>query len=429
MAHRSPVNPSSESSRLARRLGLFDAVVIGLGSMIGAGVFAAISPAARAAGSGLLLGLMIAAFVAYCNATSSAQLATLYPESGGAYIYGWRRLGPFWGFLAGWCFVIGKLASCAAMAMTFANYAAPAAANPLAAGAVLALTAVNYMGIEKTARLTQAIVTVVLLILFLVVGAMLFGGTATFSRLSIETDTGIAGVLQSAGLLFFAFAGYARIATLGEEVIDPATTIPKAITRALGIALAVYAAVAVSALLAIGALSLAASSAPLADAMEAGRFAFMSPLVRVGAGVASLGALLSLIAAVSRTVFAMAANRDLPRVFAAVHPRYRAPHHAEIAVGLVVATVAAFTNVQSAIGFSSFAVLLYYAIANASALTLTNKERRRGRGLAWAGLIGCVAVAFSLPLPAVFGGAAVLLAGCAVFAATRGNRQDQARQS
>src|SRR5436190_16797508 len=124
-------------SRLARRLGLFDAVVIGLGAMIGAGVFAAIAPASRAAGSGLLLGLALAALVAYCNATSSAQLAALYPESGGTYVYGRKRLGRFWGVLAGWGFVVGKLASCAAMAMTFASYAAPSIARPLAAAAVL----------------------------------------------------------------------------------------------------------------------------------------------------------------------------------------------------------------------------------------------------------------------------------------------------
>ena len=216
--------------------------------MIGAGVFAAIGPAARAAGSGLLLGLLVAAFVAYCNATSSAQLAALYPESGGTYAYGRRRLGPFWGFLAGWGFVIGKLASCAAMALTFASYAAPELARPLAVGAVVTLTAVNYLGVEKTALLTRAIVAVVLLALTVVVSAVLFGGATDAARLRPGEDVSVYGVLQSAGLLFFAFAGYARLATLGEEVVDPKRTIPRAIPMALAITLAVYAAVAVSAL-------------------------------------------------------------------------------------------------------------------------------------------------------------------------------------
>ena len=104
------------SPALQRRLGLGDAVFIGLGSMVGAGVFAVWAPAADAAGTGLLIGLAIAAIVAFGNATSSAQLAAAYPTSGGTYAYGRAELGPWWGFVAGWGFVIGKIASCAAMA-------------------------------------------------------------------------------------------------------------------------------------------------------------------------------------------------------------------------------------------------------------------------------------------------------------------------
>lgn len=208
---------SDAPTRLSRRLGTTDAIVIGLGSMIGAGVFAAVGPAAKAAGSGLLLGLAIAAFVAYCNATSSAQLAALYPESGGTYVYGRRRLGDFWGYLAGWSFIVGKVASCAAMALTFGFYAAPDAARPLAVGAVVALTTVNYLGVQKTAALTRVIVALVLASLAVVVTACLLGGEADADRLTpVVDDNGLLGVLQAAGLLFFAFAGYARIATLGE---------------------------------------------------------------------------------------------------------------------------------------------------------------------------------------------------------------------
>lgn len=406
-----------DPSRLARRLGLVDAVVIGLGAMIGAGVFAAIGPAAGAAGSGLLFGLLIAAAVAYCNATSSAQLAALYPESGGAYVYGRKRLGPLWGFLAGWGFVIGKLASCAAMALTFASYAAPEIARPLAVGAVVALTSVNYVGVKKTALLTRAIVAIVLMALAVVVTAVLFGGALDVARIAPADDATPYGVLQAAGLLFFAFAGYARLATLGEEVIEPRKTIPRAILLALGITLVVYATVAVSAILAVGAPALARSPAPLATAVEAGRLAWLSPAVRLGAAVASLGVLLSLIVGVSRTVFAMAANRDLPHAFAAVHPRYRVPHRAELGVGVVVATVAALADIRSAIGFSSFAVLHYYAIANASALTLGVDERRWPRWLAALGLVGCVIVAFSLPVVSVAAGAGLLVVGALVFLA------------
>jgi APA family basic amino acid/polyamine antiporter len=192
--------------------------VIGLGSMIGAGVFSAFAPAAAAAGAGLMIGLGVAAVVAYCNATASAQLAATYPTSGGTYIYGRERLGPWWGFLAGWGFVIGKTASCAAMALTFAAYAVPVAwQRPVAVAAVVALAAVNYRGVTRTAGLTRIIVVVVLAALAVVAAASLAGGQADITRLAAvaSPEGGVYGVLQSAGLLFFAFAGYARIATMG----------------------------------------------------------------------------------------------------------------------------------------------------------------------------------------------------------------------
>jgi len=413
-----PPAAGPEPSRLARRLGTADAVVIGLGSMIGAGVFAALGPAARAAGSGVLVALALAGAVAYCNATSSAQLAAVYPQSGGTYVYGRERLGAFWGYLAGWGFIVGKLASCAAMALTFGAYAAPAFARPLALAAVVGVTAVNYRGVQKTAALTRAIVTVVLIALAAVVVAGLFGGQLDTGRLTpLDGDGGPRGLLQAAGLLFFAFAGYARIATLGEEVTDPSRTIPRAITAALGVTLCVYALVAVTALLAAGPERLAESAAPLAAVVEEGRLAVVAPAVRIGATVASLGVLLSLLVGVSRTAFAMAANGDLPRALDAVHPRFRIPHRAELAAGGIVALAVGVADLRSAIGFSSFAVLVYYAIANASAFTLPTEQRRWPRTLAAAGVVGCVVVALSLPVASVAGGIAVLGAGAGVYAA------------
>jgi basic amino acid/polyamine antiporter, APA family len=402
-------------SRLARKLGTFDAIVIGLGSMIGAGVFAVVGPAAAAAGTELLLVLVIAAAVAYCNALSSAQLAALYPESGGAYVYGRKRLGALWGFLAGWGFVVGKLASCAAMALTFASYAAAQWMRPLAVAAVLVMTAVNYFGIRKTAMLTRVTVAVVLASLATMVVASLYGRDIETARLLPLTGNGAYGVLQAAGLWFFAFAGYARLATLGEEVINPARTIPRAIPIALGITLLVYAAVAVAALLASDIAALAQAKAPLVSAVEAGPLPGWSPVVRIGAAVASLGVLLSLVVGVSRTTFAMAANRDLPHYFAAVHPRYRVPHRAELGVGLLVALTVAFVDLRTAIGFSAFTVLTYYAVTNASALTLNRTERRWPRWIAAAGLSGCAVLALTLPVASVLAGLLVLVSGVAIF--------------
>jgi APA family basic amino acid/polyamine antiporter len=382
--------------------------------MIGAGVFSAYALAAQAAGRGLLLALLVASAVAYCNAASSAQLAALHPEAGGAYAYGRRRLGDLWGFLAGWCFVTGKIASCAAMALTFGSYAAPSAARPFAVAAVAAATFVNHLGVRATARVTRGIVAAVLLALGAVVAAAWLGGEPDPSRLWPPLEGGPYGVLQAAGFLFFAFAGYARLATLGEEVVDPARVIPRAISIALGITLGVYTIVAVSILAVLGAEGVAASSVPLSAAVERGALAWLTPAVRTGAAIASLGVLLSLLAGVGRTSFAMAANHDLPRALAAVHAGRRIPHRAGIAVGVLVATAVALVDLRSAIGFSSFAVLLYYAVANASAWTLAREERRWPRWVAGAGVAGCVLIAVSLPLRSVASGAGVALVGAAI---------------
>jgi APA family basic amino acid/polyamine antiporter len=421
--------PLPSPAALRRRLGVADAVVVGLGAMLGAGVFAAFAPAAQAAGSGLLVGLVLAAFVAYCNATSSARLAALYPESGGTYVYGRRRLGDFWGHQAGWAFIVGKIASAAAMALTFASYAAPGHVRLVAVAAVVVLTAINYRGVQKSAWATRGIVALTLLTLGIVVVACLAGGQADATRLSPFQGTGLRGILQAAGLLFFAFAGYARIATLGEEVRDPGRTIPRAIPIALGIALAVYALVAVSALLAAGPTGLAGTTAPLRAAVMTGRLHALAPIVQVGGAAAALGALLSLILGISRTTFAMARDRHLPATLASVHPRFGIPHHAEVAVGALVVVLVCSVDLRGAIGFSSFGVLFYYAIANAAALTLTRAERAPARWIPVAGLLGCATLAFSLPAPSIIGGVAALALGAAVWIVRGGSRNIRSGRS
>jgi basic amino acid/polyamine antiporter, APA family len=413
-------------SRLSRSLGTFDATMIGLGAMIGAGIFAAIGPAVHAAGSGLIPALALAAGLAYLNAITMAQLAALDPESGATYTYGRKRLGPVWGYLAGWGFVIGKIASCTAMALTFANYAFPQFAHLAAPGLVITLTLINYLGVKKTATVTQAIVVFVIATLLTVVGAVLFGGSLESARLTGWTDQGgVPGILQAAGMMFFAFAGYARIATLGEEVKEPHTTIPRAILFALAVTVALYAIVVLTTLLALPVDTLAGSTTPLADALLTTRFASLSPLVRLGAAVASAGVLLSLLAGVSRTVFAMSANRDLPEWLAAVHVKNRVPHRAELAIGVIVAVVVSFADLRTAIGFSSFAILTYYAIANAAAWTLKPTQRLVPRWMSAAGLLACVAVATSLPAASVLSGLALFVVGLAIYGIQHARRKSR----
>ncbi|SCL14381.1 amino acid/polyamine/organocation transporter, APC superfamily [Micromonospora rhizosphaerae] len=405
--------------QLARRLAVPDAVVIGLGSMLGAGVFVVFAPAAAAAGgAGLLLALGLAGFIAFCNATSSARLAARYPESGGTYVYGRERLNPFAGFLAGWGFVVGKTASCAAMALTIGAYLWPERARLVAVLAVLAVTAVNLRGIGKTATATKVLVGVVLAVLALVAVSGIAGGHLEPARIGDLGDAGIRGVLTAAGLLFFAFAGYARIATLGEEVREPERTIPRAVPLALGVVLAIYLVLAVVALGVLGADRLAASAAPLAEVVTAAGLPGLAWLVRAGATVAVTGVLLSLLAGVGRTLLGMARRRDVPGALAAVHPRYRVPHRAELAVAAAVVVVVALGDVRGAIGFSSCTVLVYYAITNASALTLGRDPSRKlpVQLLAALGLVGCVVLAVSLPTASVLAGFGVLALGAAWYA-------------
>lgn len=402
---------------LERRLGTTDAVVVGLGAMLGAGVFVALGPAAAAAGSLLLVGLAVAAVVATCNALSSAQLAAVHPASGGAYVYGRRRLGPYWGHLAGFGFVVGKTASCAAMALTVGAYAAPSLARPLAVVAVIALLAVNLRGLDKTLQLTRLLVGAVLVALALVVVAGLAGGTARADGLVEAPGVGAYDVLQSAGLLFFAFAGYARITALAEEVRDPARTIPRAVPIALGIVLATYLLVAVTALAAVGPVALAGSAAPLATVVDAGSLSSLTPAVRVGGAVAALGVLLSLLVGVSRTALAMAREGELPRRLADVDPVRRVPRTAELTVAAAVVGLVLVVDLRGAIGFSSFALLVYYAIANASALTLPPHQRRYPPAVPVVGLLGCLLLAATLPVSSVLAGLVVLAAGSLAFTA------------
>jgi APA family basic amino acid/polyamine antiporter len=407
----------SAPTTLARRLSTTDAVVIGLGSMMGAGVFAAFGPAARAAGSGLLIGLAIAAMIAYCNAVASAQLAAQYPTSGGTYVYGRERLGHWWGFAAGWAFIVGKTASCAAMAMTVTAYATSGpwwVERLVAIAAVVGLTALNLRGITRTARATMMLVAITIACLATIVIAILAFGSTSSDNLggwSEFDDGGLYGILQAAGLLFFAFAGYARIATLGEEVRDPQRAIPRAIPIALFITVAVYTVIGITILIAAGPDRLAASTAPLVTAVEAAGAGDIEPIVRIGGLVASLGALLALIAGIGRTSLAMARERDLPGWFAEVHPRYRVPHHAEIVLAVLVCAIVLVADVRGAIGFSSFGVLLYYAIANASAYTQDNAYRLWPRWFNILGLAGCLVLVATLPWQSSAAGLVVIAAG------------------
>lgn len=395
---------------LDRRLGLVGSVAVGMSAMIGAGLFVVFPPAVSAAGDGVLIALAIAAVVAACNAISSARLARQHPVAGGTYVYGREQLGPLWGYLAGWSFIAGKVASCAAMAFALGSYLWPDHARLGALVAVVVFTAVNLAGVEKSAAVSIPLVIGVVVLVAVAVAVMFSGSSGS----SPDLPSTPGGVLEAAGLLFFAFAGYARLATLGEEVREPARTIPRAIAVTFVLVLGLYAAAALALLHVLGASELAGSVRPFVAGLDAADAHGLVPLVLVAAALAAGGALLSLMLGVSRTTLAMARDGHLPRGLAAVSQRTKVPHVAEIAVGLVVAALICFGDLVTSVAFSSFCVLVYYAIANASAWTLNTALLPRL--VSALGLAGCAALALSLPASTILAGAIVVALGAALYA-------------
>ena len=438
-----PAEHPAEQPALARRIGLGGAIGIGLASMIGAGAFFVWAPAAAVAGEWLPLALLIAAVVATLNAFSSAQLAMAHPTSGGAYAFGRRYVGPTAGFAAGWLFVTGKTASAAAIASVAAGYLGVAAGlddgqrRVLAAVLIAAFAALNMSGVRTTARVSIAIVSTVLagLAVWVVVVAMTpptsgraepadatDGAEGAVSVAPVPTPSADApleldpatplGVLQAAALLFFAFAGYARMATLGEEVRDPRRTLPRAILLALGVVLALFAALALVLVDRLGVAGLAASESPLAAALDPG---WAVPVAAL-ATLACLGSLAGILAGLSRTSLAMARERDLPGALARVSPRTRAPFVAEGAIALAAVGIALLLEPAQLVAASSSAVLLYYAVAHLSALCQPEGERWQPRAVAVVGLVGCVVLVVALPPVSLLGTAALLAVGLALRA-------------
>jgi len=381
--------------------------------MIGAGVFTVWGPAASIAGPGLLPALLVAGLVATANALSSAQLAACHPESGGTYVFARERLGPAAGHLAGWGFVVGKTASCAAMALAVGAYLWPGQARATAVVAIGAVVVVNLLGITRTVAVTRVFLAVSTSTLAVVIAAGAASGQFSAVRLD-PAGAAPLDVLRAAGLMFFAFAGYARLATLGEEVIDPRRTIPRAVPTALGLVLLLYAVVGVVTVGVVPIEVLSTTDAPLTEVLDQAGWEGLRPLVRLGAGIAALGVLLSLLAGVSRTALAMARRGELPGVLTRVGSRHGTPWTAQVAVGVAAAVLVTVLALRSALAVSGVGVLVYYALTNAAALRLGPLERRWPRWVAVGGLGGCCALVLALPTGALVGGLIVLGSGAVV---------------
>lgn len=425
---------------LQRQLGLFPAVMLGLGSILGTGIFVSIGVAAGVAGPAVVLAIAIAAVVATCNALSSAQLAAAHPVSGGTYEYGYRFLNAPLGFLAGWMFLLAKSASAATAALGFAGYALASLGMdsgwriPLAVATVLIFTGIVLAGIRRSTQANAIIVVMTLLSLALFCAAgimhqLRFGAADNFQPFLANADkpVGIPALLQATALMFVAYTGYGRIATMAEEVTDPRRTIPRAIIATLSVSAVLYILVAVAGIGAVGAPFLAdatsGAAAPLQRAAQAIEQPAVAWIIAVGAATAMLGVLLNLILGLSRVLLAMGRRRDMPAIVARLDGSATNPWVAVLVIGLLIAGLAAIGSVKTTWSFSAFTVLIYYAITNAAALALPTEYRLYPRWVAAAGLFACVGLAFWVDASVWIAGLVLGVVGLAWWAAAHGVRR------
>ena len=365
------------------------------------------------AGPSLVASLLIAAVAATFNALSSAELAARYPQSGGTYEYGYQLLGPWRGFIAGWMFLASKMSAAGVVAIGLGAYVEvllpEVEPRILAVGAIAAFTLLNYFGVQRTSRINLGIVAISItsLLMFVVVGAP----SVTLARFAPFAPAGFRGLMEAAAILFFAYTGYARIATLGEEVRDPLRTIPRAILTTILCSALLYAAVAVVAVGVAGAPRIAGNPAPLGVAASDAGGPWLVTVVAAGAVTAMLGVILSQILGMSRMAFAMARRADLPAALAAVHPKYRVPHRAVIVIGAGAMIIAATGTLRGVAATASFAILVYYGLANWAALRLPRADRLYPSVVPALGLLVCIVLASSLRPAVIVTGLAVLVAG------------------
>ncbi len=399
------MSAAAEPAALARVVGVPGAVLLGLGSILGTGIFVSVGLAAGIAGPAVVPAVALAALVATCNGLASAELAASHPLSGGTYEYGYRYLTPRLGFVAGWMFLCAKSASAATAALGVAGYLAAAfgpasvARLPLALVAVGALTLLVAGGMRRSNRINALIVSLTLLALlaFVVRGIPpALAGAGTHLR-ALPTDAGWPELLHATALMFVAYTGYGRVATLGEEIHAPARNIPRAIIATLLVSLLLYLAVTTVAIAATGASGLAAATrgtaAPLAVVARGFGSPAVATLVAAGAVTAMLGVLLNLLLGLSRVLLAMARRGDMPAALARLDGAERSPRRAVLVVGVLIGALALTGSVETTWSFSAFTVLVYYALTNLAALRLPQASRRYPRIVPAFGLLSCLALA------------------------------------
>jgi len=410
----------TQHHELKPSLGLFDATAISVGAIIGAGIFIVTGIAAGLAGSALVISMIVAAIIALFTALSFAELTAWQPREGSIYEYTYQLVSPFAGFLTGWMWVLSNTFAGAAVSLGFANYLTALypnlPPNGVAAILCLAFTALNFVGIRQSALLNNALVTAKLIILaFFVILGLAFMNTANFAPFKpFET-----GVFYGAFYIFFAYGGFARVAVVSEEVRDAKRNVPRAILLSLVISTLVYILVGVVAVGLVGAPALSGSKSPLTNAISVTGSTAAVYTVAVGGLLATASVLLTSILGVSRMTFAMARRKDLPETLSRLHSRFNTPYYSIWILGLLMTLFALFLDLSGVVAISTFALLLYYTLANICALRLKVQKRMYGRYVPVIGTLTCVALIIFIPLEAWIIGAAGLAVGVIFYWAKR----------
>jgi len=402
------------ANRLKRTLGLFDAFAIGIGAIIGSGIFVVTGIAAGLAGPALLISLIIGAFISGFTALSFAELAHSIPKEGGGYEFARELISPFAGFISGWLWILSNVVTGVVVSLGFASYLVlflpfPVNVNLVAALACLVVTFINFLGARDSSLINDILVVIKLLILaFFVAFGLGFVKAGNFSPFM---PTGEIGIMQGATLIFFAYSGFARVTLISEEVKDPKKNIPRAIILALVVSTVVYMLVSFTAIGLVGYKELASSGSPLADAAKSVS-ANLTYFVSIGALVATFSVLLTTLLGLSRISFAMSSESDFPRFFSRLDKR-STPYYTVLVFGITMAILATFSNLLQAVALANFGSLLYYLLTNYAALKL--EKRVYPRIIPVLGIITCLTLLLFLTRDAWIRGCIVLLAGCVYY--------------
>ena len=387
------MNEDSFSRTLTKKNSLY----LGLSSMIGAGLFYNLAPTSNIGSYSSILGLLLAGTLAFANASSSAQLATLYPQTGGTYLYASKVLGKLAGNVAGIVFILGKTVSCIAIALTLGNYISPIYGKEIGIGLSVLVFAIGYKGITKTAVLAKWFVLIVVAILTFFCIAILLTPSTNFA-IPILEGFSISNLFLSAAIWFFAFTGYSRLATYGEEIKNPEKIIPSSILTGLGVTVLIYLIVNWFALAIVGPVVIANSNTPLLVAMDVSILSDFSFLVVFASSIATASVFLALLPAISRIYVAMSRDGIFPNIFSKIHKINNSAYISELFVLLTVVIGIYSINITNAIKLSAFFILIYYSLTNLSVINLKKDERLYSVLIAYYGLIMCLVLGFSLVL-------------------------------